>query len=134
MSVILDASTALAAVLPDEGSTFARAALALSLEQGLVVPALWIYEVQNGLTMALRRNRIDLASATEVLNVLRELRAEQRAPHGLGEEFRLAQTHALTAYDAAYLAVALATGATLATNDNRLRRSAETLGLVLFSV
>ena len=134
MSVILDASTALAAVLPDEDSAFARAAVARSLEEGLVVPALWVYEVQNGLSMALRRNRIDVASATELLGVLRALRPELKAPHGLGQEFRLAQAHSLTAYDASYLAVALATGARLATNDQRLRRAAETSGVAIFSL
>jgi predicted nucleic acid-binding protein len=130
---MLDASTALAAVLPDEQSAFARAAVSDALEDGLVVPTLWMYEVQNGLALALRRHRIDAASATEALDALRGLRAEFAAPQGLGQEFRLAQIHAVTAYDAAYLAVALSTGATLATNDERLRRAAETLGVALFA-
>lgn len=132
MSVVLDASTALAAVLPDEGSVFARAAVAAALGEGLIVPALWMYEIQNGLAMALRRNRIDAHSASEALDALRSLRAELMAPHGLGQEFRLAHAHAITAYDAAYLAVALGAGATLATNDERLRRVAENVGVALF--
>ncbi len=132
--MILDASTALAAVLPDADSDFARAAVALSLDEGLVVPAIWIYEVQNGLAMALRRNRIDLASAAEALGVLRTLKADFKTPRGHGREFELARTYALTVYDAAYLAVAVATGMMLATNDQRLRGAAETLGIPLFSV
>ncbi len=84
--------------------------------------------------MALRRNRIDLASATEALGSLRALQAELKAPHGLGREFELAKAYALTAYDAAYPAVAIARGATLATNDERLRRAAQTLGVSLFSI
>ncbi len=133
MSLVLDASTALAAVLPDEDSAFARAAVAAALDASLVVPALWMYEVQNGLATALRRDRIEAVSANEALDALRALRVELKAPQGLGQEFRLAQAHALTAYDAAYLAVALGTGATLATNDERLRRVAEKLGVALFT-
>jgi predicted nucleic acid-binding protein len=118
--------------LPDEDSPFARRAVAAALEEGLVMPTLWMYEVQNGLTMALRRNRIDARSANEALDALRALRAEFKAPQGFGQEFRLAQAHALTAYDASYLAVALGSGARLATNDERLRGVAEKLGVPLF--
>ena len=131
MSLVIDASTTLAAVLPDEDSPFARRAVAAALEEGLVMPTLWMYEVQNGLTMALRRNRIDARSANEALDALRALRAEFKAPQGFGQEFRLAQAHALTAYDASYLAVALGSGARLATNDERLRGVAEKLGVPL---
>lgn len=132
MSFVIDASTALAAVLPDEDSAFAHRAVAAALEDGLIIPTLWMYEVQNGLAMALRRNRIDALSAAEALDALRALRAEFKTPQGFGQEFRLAQAHALTAYDASYLAVALGSGARLATSDERLRRVAEKLGVALF--
>ena len=62
------------------------------------------------------------------------MQAELKAPYALGREFELGRAYALTAYDAAYLAVAVATGATLATNDERLRKSAQRLGVPLFSV
>lgn len=133
VSVVLDASTALAAVLPDEQSAFARAATAAAVREGLIVPVLWAYEIQNGLATALRRERIDAESLGEALEALRGLGAELEAPQGLGHELRLAQTHGLTAYDAAYLAVALSTGATLATNDLQLRRVAATVGIALFA-
>jgi len=132
VSIVLDASTALAAVLPDENSDFARSAAAVAAEEGLRVPALWSYEVQNGLAMAFRRNRIDSDSVSDALDALRGLRAELEAPQGLGHELRLGQAYGLTAYDAAYLAVALNTGATLATNDQRLRAVAQTVGVELF--
>jgi predicted nucleic acid-binding protein len=132
MRLILDASTALAAVLPDEDSLFARAAVAAALRDGLVVPTLWLYEIQNGLATALRRKRIDIASAHEALEALAGLTPEIAPPQGLGRELRLAQTHALTAYDAAYLAVALNTGAILATNDDQLRLAAERVGVATF--
>ena len=132
MRLILDASTALASVLPDEDSTFARAAVAAAVRDGLVVPTLWLYEIQNGLATAVRRQRIDSASAHEALEALRGLAPEIEAPQGFGRELRLAQAHALTAYDAAYLAVALNTGAILASNDDQLRDAAKSIGVQMF--
>jgi predicted nucleic acid-binding protein len=132
MRLILDASTALAAVLPDEDSVFARAAVAAALRDGLVVPTLWLYEVQNGLATAVRRKRIDGASAHDALEALQGLAPEVEAPQGFGRELRLARTHDLTAYDAAYLAVALNTGAMLASSDAQLRRAAERAGVPMF--
>jgi predicted nucleic acid-binding protein len=134
LSVVLGESTASSDVLRDEYSEFARAAVAAALADGLIVPILWSYEVQNGLSVALRRKRIDFATAQTVLDRLRSLRAQLRVPCGLGEELRLAHAYALTAYDAAYLAVALATGATLATNEKRMRDGAERLGSALFKL
>jgi predicted nucleic acid-binding protein len=132
MRLILDASTALAAVLPDEDSTFARAAVGAAVNDGVVVPTLWLYEIQNGLATAVRRQRIDHTLAYEALEALQGLAPELQSPQGLGRELRLAQTHALTAYDAAYLAVALNTGAILASNDKQLRSAAESVGIPLF--
>jgi len=118
--------------LPDEDSGFARSAVEAAAQNGLVVPTLWLYEIQNGLATALRRQRIDSASAHEALEALRGLAPEIEPPQGFGRELRLAQNHALTAYDAAYLAVALNTGAILATNDGHLRRAAESAGVPMF--
>ncbi|MGH7727907.1 MAG: type II toxin-antitoxin system VapC family toxin [Vulcanimicrobiaceae bacterium] len=133
MSLVVDASAALATVLPDEDSAYARAAVALASREGLVVPALWPYEIQSGLATALRRGRIGADSVQQALDALRELRAQLEAPQGLGQELRLAQAHGLTPYDAAYLGVALNMGKMLATNDLQLRRAAESLGVVLFA-
>jgi predicted nucleic acid-binding protein len=132
LSLVLDASTALAAVMPDENSIFARSAISAAVREGLVVPALWPYEIQNGLLMARRRDRIDAESFGEALAALRGLEAELYPPQGLGHELRLAEAHGLTAYDAAYLAVAIGAGATLATNDKLLAKAARAIGIALF--
>ena len=133
MRIVLDASTTLAAVLPDEDSEFARAAISAAVYGDLVVPALWPCEIQNGLATAVRRKRIKAGSLDEILETLRALEAELEAPHGLGQELRLAQDHGLSAYDAAYLAVALNSGAALATNDLHLRRAGRAAGVALFA-
>lgn len=132
MTLVVDASTTLAAVLPDEHSAYARAAFAASGGM-LVVPALWAYEVQNGLALAIRRKRIDPSQLDAILDILRSLAPTIEHPHGLGREIRIAQVHGLSAYDAAYLAAAINTGAKLATYDRHLREVSESIGVAVFS-
>ncbi|HYL26357.1 MAG TPA: type II toxin-antitoxin system VapC family toxin [Candidatus Nitrosotalea sp.] len=133
MAIVLDASVALSAVLPDEDSAFSEAAVAAGLKEGIVAPALWPYEVQNGLLVALRRKRLDHGSLAQALDALRGLTPTLRATEGLGVELSIAQEHAVSAYDAAYIAVSLAIKARLATTDQRLRASAASAGVKLFT-
>ncbi len=133
MAIVLDASTALSLFLPDENSTYCEAALAAGVVEGLVVPALWPYEVQNGLLVALRRKRLDTESLGQALAALRGLAPTLRAPEGLGVELRIAQEYALSGYDAAYLAVAMAVDGKLATIDEELRAAATAARIKLFT-
>lgn len=132
LTLVVDAPTTLAAVLPDADSTYARAAVAVASGGTFVVPALWAYEVQNGLVMAIRRKRLDASRLDGILDVLRSLAPTIEAPQGLGRELQLARTHGLSAYDAAYLAAARNNGATLATNDRRLRDACASIGIAVF--
>ena len=73
MSIIVDASVALAWCLPDEPNPLAERALdRLAGEEG-VIPALFWYEVRNVLLTAERRGRIEAAPADEALSWLREM-------------------------------------------------------------
>lgn len=132
MAIVVDASAALAAILPDERSPHARAAMAVAATSGLIVPALWIYEVQNGLRAAVRRERITPEDATRALRALDAIPVDVRVPPRLGREFALARTHDLTAYDASYLAVALDAIAPLASFDVALERAARAAGVAIF--
>jgi predicted nucleic acid-binding protein len=134
MAIVLDASAALAAVLPDEESAFCEAAVAAGLKEGLVAPSVWSYEVQNGLIVALRRKRLDAEGLAKALEALRSFAPSLRAAEGLGAELRLAQEYALSAYDAAYVGVALAVGGKLATTDEKLRAAATAAGAKLFTL
>jgi predicted nucleic acid-binding protein len=57
-----------------------------------------------------------------------------RGAEGLGVELRVAQEHAVSGYDAAYLAVAIATNGKLATTDQKLRAAAASAGVTLFTL
>jgi predicted nucleic acid-binding protein len=133
MAIVLDASAALAAVLPDEDSAFCEAAVVAGLKEGIVAPALWPYEVQNGLLVALRRKRLDAESLGQALEALRSFAPSLKAAEGLGVELRVAQEHALSGYDAAYVAVAIAINGKLATTDEKLRAAAASAGVKLFA-
>lgn len=102
---------------------------ALLDERVAVVPPLWRYEVMNVLATWWRRGDISGAKATRLLNNVLKLPfavVDEGSPEAVLE---LANTHALTAYDATYLRVAMVTGEPLATLDKSLIRAASAVGV-----
>lgn len=99
-----------------------------------VTPALWPFEVANALVDAERRGRINPAQQAEFLERLRLLpiTIEHRPASWLGQQILpLARAHRLTAYDAAYLELAIREGLPLATLDGDLRKAAAAAGAAL---
>jgi predicted nucleic acid-binding protein len=133
--LVVDASIALAWGLPDESSPYAVSALA-AIEEGIVhVPDLWAYEVANGLVIAVRRQRLtqaDMETFTVAISRMRlcvwRLDAMTVIRDGAVSAIRLG----LTAYDGAYVDLALQTGAPLATLDERMRKAAVAAGATVF--
>jgi predicted nucleic acid-binding protein len=136
MPLVVDASVALAWALPDESSGYADAVLAFVEQEGLRVPDLWGREIANGLTVAYRRNRITSADEDSFLAALSRLRIEvETTPAALAvirQGTSAAIRSGLTAYDAAYVDLALREGLTLATLDIAMRRAAWALGVAIF--
>lgn len=130
MSLVIDASIALAWVLPDEREDIAQVVLDRVLREGAAAPALWGWEVQNALCAAERRKRIDLAGVHEALARLRAIGIVLHPRPPLGREYEFARKHSLTAYDAAYLDLALRGGMMLATADRALAVAANRLGVL----
>ena len=130
--MVIDASTALASILIDEYDAYADSALEHALTTGAIVPALWHYEVQNGLLLALRRGRIDSEVLRRSLESIRTWNVRVELAFGFGEEIELARETGLTVYDATYIAVARRVGARLATNDRRMRAAAESIGVAIY--
>lgn len=97
-----------------------------------LVPAHWFLEVTNVLAMAERRKRITAAQATTFLSFLETMDIEVDA-EGPGRAFAhvlpLCRSQGLTAYDAAYLELALRRGVPIASLDDDLRASAKALGV-----
>ena len=129
---VLDASLALQWFLEDESDRAYSLSVLTSLSQKrALVPPLWFYEVGNGLLMAVRRKRISLEQMEGFLTRLGALPidAAQLVPSDALRLPALAQTHGLTNYDAAYVALCMQTGLRLATTDTELRKTAVRAGV-----
>ncbi len=128
----MDASVALAWGFPDKGNEYADAVL-LSLEQEtMLVPALFAVEVANGLVVGERRKRLRQAEIRRFLALLDGLSIVQDVQPAAGmisAALALAREHGLSAYDAAYLELAVREGAPLATLDKGLRTAARKAGV-----
>ena len=99
-----------------------------------VVPTLWRYEVSSAVVVAERRGRLTAAQVETLSADLDEfcLVAElDPASVQASALIQLARHHQLTAYDAAYLELALRRRLPLATLDERLEAAAQRAGLAL---
>ncbi|OGR97938.1 MAG: hypothetical protein A2V88_15050 [Elusimicrobia bacterium RBG_16_66_12] len=135
MDFVIDASSAMAWALPDEHSARAEKILArVTEESSLWIPSLWWYEVANVVVMARRRKRLSEAQGARVIELLSRFPLQTDSSPGAMSAARLsqlAQEHALSAYDAAYLELAERRGLALVTFDRELIRAAREAGVPL---
>lgn len=132
---VLDSSMALAWCFPDERPS-AQSILDLLATSTAIVPHLWHLEIANALLMGERRKRSQPSDTVQWLNYLRSLpiQAEEMLAPSLWENIlTVARTYSLSAYDAAYLELALRRGLPLATLDKDLRKAAKESGVTLYS-
>jgi predicted nucleic acid-binding protein len=132
---VIDASLTLSWAFEDESTPFTVAVLKSLETLQAVVPALWPFEVANVLRSAERQGRITTAAQAEFLEFLRLLPVviEHRPAAWLAQQILpLARTYRLSAYDAAYLELAIREGLPLATLDDDLSRAASEAGVALF--
>lgn len=130
---VLDNSVALAVCMPDEQLEPRSIELLETIRYyQFIVPTLWRYEFANSLNMGLRRKRVTQKNVALIFSELEKLCVHvdgvEQTPMLLLE---VAERYALTAYDAAYLELALRLNARLATNDKQLAAAAKLAGLVL---
>ena len=133
MGLVPDISAILALAFEDEDAVYAELVLtAIGADEG-VVPTLFWFEIRNALLMAERRKRITIDQTAEFLASLAVL------PITIDEEpdeqtvLRLARTHTLTVYDAAYLELALRRSLPIATLDADLQQAALAANVAVFS-
>jgi predicted nucleic acid-binding protein len=118
----------------DESSPFVERCLDALKTSEALVPWLWCAEIANVLANAERRNRITPTNSDEYIQFLDGLDFEVDAG-GAQRLFThvlpLARSQRLSAYDAAYLELAIRAKAALATKDQGLRRAAGNTGVPL---
>lgn len=131
-AMVLDASLALSWALPDEASAYSDAILKTVALSGALVPGLWPHEMANGLLMAQKRKRYTTAQRMSFVEALLRLPIEVEqftARTVLDGQASLAERYGLTAYDAAYLDLALRRGVPLATQDKAMKAAARKAGV-----
>jgi predicted nucleic acid-binding protein len=108
-----------------------------NLIDSALVPSLWLYEVVNVIGLATRKQRITEQEASSFLDNLADLPIDIEPPirsRLFSSVRKLAGQYKLTAYDAAYLELALRHQLPLATLDNALTKAAEAAGVELVKV
>lgn len=126
--IVIDCSYALAMVMPDERRP---ASLAQVATGRLLVPPLWPYEVANAFRSAVRRGRVAEPEILGVCSRIEGLQFELAGAHdsSVRQRYLAAMSHGLTAYDAAYVELALHRRCPLATLDAALARVAADAGV-----
>ena len=132
---VLDASVVLAWCFPDENSSTALE-IADRFKRGdtAIAPAFWPHEVLNALLAGEKRKRISRELTQRFLRDLTTLPVVlQRTPTRVVFDRiqLLSRAEGLTAYDAAYLDLALDTGSPLATLDDGLAKACNRAGVEL---
>ena len=140
MNFVLDNSVAMRWLLPNTrpaDTVYAGKALdALTTGQALV-PSLWALEAANVIAKAESKGMLTEARSQAFLALLDHLNIiddNATIVHALGETLSLARRYKLSAYDAAYLELAMRSGLPLATLDADLAKAATTAGVPIFGI
>jgi predicted nucleic acid-binding protein len=138
-AIVVDASVIAALYVEEPLSMPARSALLRAREAGddLHAPDLVLIECANALWKRVGRGELDRDSAMSAMSALSSL--EDLDCHPLDgyltpPALSLAIAHSLTAYDAAYAALAVQLGGTVISGDRRFVERASEVGLPVVSV
>jgi predicted nucleic acid-binding protein len=133
--VVVDASVALAWCFPDEASKEADRMLAALKGLAILVPAVWALEIANAMLVGERRKRLkqpDIMRFVALLESLPITQDRQTVSESVSNLLPLGRVHGLSAYDAAYLELAIRLSAPLATLDTNLQKAARRAGIKVF--
>jgi predicted nucleic acid-binding protein len=124
MPFVVDAAVAACWLLPDERHPVAELAFRMIASDQAIAPSIWWFELRNVLVVNERRGRLESAVTAQALRLLRALPITIDSNVDEDLLMRLARTHRLTVYDAAYLELAQRQGLALATLDAALAKAA----------
>ena len=133
---VLDNSVSAAWCFADQSNHYTDAVLrALAEGETAVVPALWRLEIVNSLVVAERRKKLEPFRAELFLREIQPFRI--RVDHvgstrAFGPILDLSRRFQRSAYDAAYLELAIRLKLPLATKDGPLRQAAQSAGVGIF--
>ena len=124
MTIVVDSSIAASWGMPDERSPIADQALTSATEVGMTVPDLFWHELRNVFLVNERRGRLTSELTRDGLGLIESLEPTTDRSSYHSSILELARRHTLSAYDAAFLELAMRLKAPLATLDNKLAKAA----------
>jgi predicted nucleic acid-binding protein len=130
--IVLDTSYSSAAVFPDESTP---RSLSTVMGDALITTPMWALETANTVRTGLLRKRFTLEQAHGFASAFSvfELEVVSNSQIRPLDAYLQALRFELTPYDAAFVALALARNAALATCDQKMIDIGRTLGLKIFS-
>ena len=135
--IAIDASVALAWCFPDEASNYADSVLLAVENQTVIVPSIWAVEITNALLVGERRKRIrqpEIRRFVDLLKGLSVVEERQTFAETVSNVLPLAREYDLSAYDAAYLDVAVRHEISLATLDGAMQKACTAAGIEIFKM
>ena len=140
MRFVLDASVALLWLIPQtnvKGLAYADSVLSALQESQAVVPSLFALEIANVVAKLETKEIVPEADSQRFIALLGQLGIEtdlETMARAMGDTLNLARRHKLSAYDAAFLELALRQALPLATLDADLAKAAQRVGLSIFAI
>lgn len=133
MIVVADASACASFLLPDEAGPFAVFARETIATHQIHVPSHWPVELASILRNAHRRKRIEEADLTRLAQVATDIAANISiaASQPISVLIEAGARLRLTPYDAAYVALAQALGASVLTTDQAMARACVDAGIAV---
>jgi len=134
---VLDCSLTMAWCFDDEATPYTDGVRDQLADVRAIVPMLWPLEVANATIVGERRKRLDEARTLRFFALLSGLPIiidEETATRAWSETLHLARAHNLSAYDAAYLELAIRRGLPLASLDDKLKAAAKSAGVALVAI
>lgn len=130
---VVDASVTLKWIFEEEDSKKARELLRMS-ERGkimLLAPDLWTYEMISAITTAVRRKKITVAKAEEMMRMVMKAGLKLISVNDIAERIvRISIKYDISGYDAAYIGLAKANSLILVTADEALVRKVDDMRIV----
>ncbi|MFW6082205.1 MAG: type II toxin-antitoxin system VapC family toxin [Desulfosalsimonas sp.] len=133
-SFVIDNSVVMAWCFGDEANDYADSVLEQLTENTALVPAVWPLEVVNVLLVAERKKRLRFADSGRFLALLSALPIvvdHQGRKTIMKELLSLGRSSKLSAYDAAYLDLAMRNNCPVATLDKKLLEAAKKLDVAV---
>jgi len=132
VAFVLDASVAIAWVVPSQATAYARRVRLRARREPYHVPAIFAAEITNVLVVLERRAILSERSAEAAADVLNRLNPiVHELSLGVVQLRNLANRFGLTAYDASYLALALELRLPIACGDRPLKAALNAAGVKL---